>query len=352
MKISSDAPVIDTALLAGFRYACRPDCGLCCFAEPHLESSEKPALLQLRPQPDFVHRGREEYLASRPEGGACTLLQGSRCRGHAARPSVCREFPLTAHAGLRVQVTAVLTCPGVELTSLEGFPGTRGLSIDPGFADEVEAVRARAEAHARPLLAAGERRRRRIVRALEAEGRWIEEEEVREHLRSRIPVPTTADFPSEDPPSADEGVELLPLVWAGHPGPLAFASALGGWELMELREAGGSGRSLGVFPAPSRPPACSEAADRMLRGYLRYWLERDALFGSIHLLMLERPDGDVEEWIAAELRRIGALATSRAQVLAVARRGPVDRLAAADLEEGIRATDQDLLDRTTWGSRL
>jgi len=201
-------------------------------------------------------------------------------------------------------------------------------------------------------LEASGRRRRKVVRALEDDGRWEEEEEVRRELRRALPLPTADDFPAPNPPSTDDGLELLPLFFDGRDAPVAMAQGLGGWELLELRPGGGIARSLGVVPPPDRPPTVNEDAMPLMAGYLRYWLERDALFGAVHLRMLEATDGSVTEWVGEELRAIGALVLSRAEVRAKVRRGVVDRLTPAELLDGIRATDQDLLDRTSWGDRL
>ena len=68
--------------------------------------------------------------------------------------------------------------------------------------------------------------------------------------------------------------------------------------------------------------------------------------------MLEADEGTVGDWIEAELRAIASLVLSRAAVLATTRRGSFDRLTDEDVLAGIRATDQDLLDRPSWGSPL
>ena len=124
--MSEEPPVpVDVSGLSGFSYACRPGCGLCCYAEPLVTPAEKPPLLRIVPSAEFVSRGRFEFLGSHSEGGACRLLEGNRCRAHAARPSPCREFPLTAHVGVRLQATVVLTCPGVDLAGPSGIPWPR-----------------------------------------------------------------------------------------------------------------------------------------------------------------------------------------------------------------------------------
>jgi len=352
VKESPDRVPIDDALLAGFRYACRPDCGLCCYAEPRLGPSEASALLQILPSAPIVSDGRDEHLGSRPNGGACALLRENRCEGHAARPSVCREFPLTAHVGSRVQATVVLTCPGVDVGALREYRGPSDAARAEGFEGELAALRGRVDRSATRELLASQRRHRRIARVLAREGRWQADEEVRRTLAPRLPDLRAEEFPPEDPPRAEDGLERLPLVYDGRPGPLAFARALGGWELLELRPSGGIAKTLGVYPPPERPPRLTEDGRRTLAGYLRYWLERDQLFGAVHLAMLEGSGGTVAEWVDSELAAIAALTAARADVLARARAGTDGPLTDREIVAGIRALDLDLLDRPTWGGRL
>ena len=138
----------------------------------------------------------------------------------------------------------------------------------------------------------------------------------------------------------------------GRSGPLALAEGLGGWEVLELNPEGGRTPPLAVVPPPTRPPEVDSAGRRLLKGTFGYFLERDALFGTV-LTDLEPSGGfTVGEEVEAELRAIGALVLSRAEVrrkaLGVAS-GPLTEL---EMAEGIRATDQDLLDRPTWGDHL
>jgi Putative zinc- or iron-chelating domain len=352
--VTSGTPTVpvDISTLSGFSYACRPDCGLCCYAEPLVAPTEKESLVRIAPAAEFVTRGRFEFLRSHPDGGACVLLEANRCRAHPARPSLCREFPLTAHVGVRVQVTAVLSCPGVDLSPLREYGGPERAASPRGFDSELAALRARIDGRVRRLLDTNGRRHRRIEVALTAEGRWQGEEEVRRRLRDQLPTPAPGDFPVEGPPSRQEGLSVLPLFFHGRASPVALASHAGGWELLELNPTGGVRRSLGVAPPPDRPPELSEDAARTLAGYLRHWLDRDLLFGVVHLAMLDDPEGSVTDRVAAELRWIGAVTLSRAHVLASLRRGDVERLSDEELRDGLRATDQDLLDRPTWGTKL
>jgi Fe-S-cluster containining protein len=343
---------LDTTLLQGFRYRCRPGCGLCCFAEPRVDPAERAPLLRIAPAASFVETGPATYLRAFPEGGSCRLLRDLRCSAHEARPHPCREFPVHVHVGTRLQASLVLSCPGVDLGRLRD-PTAYDARVPPvGLDSELASVEARIDpTFLRRLTDAG-RRRGRLVRALEREGRWVEEAEVRRALRRRIPLPTRVDFPVEDPLAADDGLERLPLYFDGRPGPVALAGGLGGWEALELRPAGGVARRLGVVPPPDSPPHLDRPAEKLLAGYLRYFLERDLLFASVLPRMAGVGEGSVLDWVEQELRTIGATAVSRAAVRAKLTGGSAETLTENDLERGIRATDQDRMDVPTWGDRL
>ncbi len=345
-------PTLDTALLAGFTFACRPDCGLCCYASPRVNSVERAAILRIAPDAPIVGSGRDRFLASRPDGGACSFLTRTRCRIHPVRPGPCREFPVTVHVGERLQATVVLSCPGLDLAPLRGVLVAERLREPTGLTTEVSSIEGRIDGSVRALLATAQTRRRKIARGLEAEGRWQPEGEVRARLRRSLPAPGPADFPVEDPPEAEQGLDNLPLFFDARPGPVAFARALGGWELLELSPGGGVTRSLGVVPPPERPPRLQPAAAELLRGYLGYWLERDALFGYVLRQMTQEHHGDVTSWVARELRTLGAHVLARGGVRAKLRRASNEPLTESDVADGIRALDQDALDRPTWGDRL
>jgi len=91
---------------------------------------------------------------------------------------------------------------------------------------------------------------------------------------------------------------------------------------------------------------------RLLEGYLRYFLERDALFGTVLSDLEVGGPHSVADEIAAELRAIGALVLSRAEVRGKVLGTSTGTLTERDIADGIRATDQDLLDRPTWGDHL
>ncbi len=345
-------PIVDDALLRGFSFGCRPDCGLCCYAEPLVAPSERAGLLQIAPNALFVSRGRNTLLAAHPDGGACTLLQGNRCSAHASRPAPCREYPLAAHVGARIQATVVLSCPGIDLAVLDSFRAGDRLPAPLGLDGEWESLTRRAAANGPRLLDTCQRRARSAERRLRSDGRWDDVEEVRARLSAEPPMPFPEEFPAEELPEAEAGLALLPIFFDHRPGPVAIARVGDGEELLELRPSGGVVRSLGVVPSLRQRPQLSDDATRTLHGYLRYWLQRDALHSRVLRSMMSRPEGTLAEWFGAELRDAAAVVLSRAHSVAAARRGAVERMTVDDLRQGIRAADQDLLDQPTLGSPL
>jgi len=355
-RVSEAVPpgdLLNLELLRGFSFRCRTDCGLCCFASPRVTARDQAQLLEIVPSAEIVRRGEHRFIASRPHGGACQFLLGLRCRVHAGRPAPCREFPLDVHLGERLQATLVLSCPGLDLARLrEGATHPAALAPASGLDHELLSVRGRISPDTPRRIEHARRRRRRIARQLEREGRWRTEDEVRERLRERIPLPEPSDFELEALPSVRDGLDHLPLYFDGRAGPVGLSEAIGGWELVEIRPEGGIAQSLGVLPPIEHRPPLAAEAERLLLGYLEYWLARDSLFGSVHLAMSESSSGDVAEWVEAELRTIGATVLARGSARARSRGSDLARLDVADVERGIRATDQDLLDRPSWGDRL
>jgi len=299
-----------------------------------------------------VEKGGATFLRARPDGGACGLLDGLRCAAHAARPHPCREFPVHVQLGSRLQASLVFSCPGIDLGPLAAGSPYASRSRSHDFDAELTSVAERLGPSVERRMKDAARRRGRIVRSLEREGRWVEEEEVRDLLRSHIPRPGPDDFPVGDPPSTEDGLEVLPLYFDGRAGPVALAAGLGGWEALELRPCGGVERHLGSIPPPAVPPSLTSEAEALLVGYLRYFLERDLLFAYALPRMAEEGEDSVTEWVEEELREIGATVVSRASVRAKLAGGGLGPLSAVDLVNGIRATDQDLMDVSTWGDRL
>lgn len=350
--IEDDRPTIDVALLAGFGFRCRPDCGLCCYASPRVSPLERTAILRVIPNATIVGSGPDRFLASRPDGGSCQFLSGHRCGIHEIRPAPCREFPITVHLGERLQATVVLSCPGLSLEPLRARRTEASAGGAIGLAAELASAERRVDEGVIGRIAAAQRRRRKIVRLLDQEDRWQPEVEVRRVLRDRLPWPRLDDFPVDDPPEAEDGRDRLPLFFDARPGPVALAKGLGGWELSELAPTGGMASSLGVLPPPDRPPSTDLPGSALLTGYLRYWLERDVLFGAVLLEMVEDQEGDVLSRVTDTLCAIGACVLARAEVRAKLTRASRDPLTALEVADGIRASDQDWLDRPTWGELL
>lgn len=347
----TSAPDIDVTLLRGVSFQCLPGCGLCCFASPRLSRKDEAELRQVSPVLRIHIEEGERRLAARPDGGACQFLTDLRCRVHDRRPAPCREFPILVHVGTRLQATVVLSCPGVRFDTLANYRPDRAVAPAEGLENELASVRARLSGEAARRLAEAGRRRRRVVRELVRQGRWVDDEEVRRKLEDRELVPGPTEFAPGDPPSVEEGIEFLPMYYDGRPGPIAMAQGPGGWEALELSAEGGA-RPTGTVVPPRRPPELDAAARALLSGYLRYWLARDGFLAAVHLGMLETAGGSVPEEALSELHSIASNVLARAAFRATLRGEDGTRLAAPDIELGIRAVDQDWLDRATWGSRL
>lgn len=345
----------DYQLVAGFRFRCLPNCGLCCYTTPAVAPSERNRLIQLDPMvPLRETRNGWSQIASRPEGGACHFLREGRCGCHSIRPATCGEFPLTAHVSQRVQVFIVLSCPGVDLTALANWRlGAPLGSVSSDLRPEVEYME-REVAHAEAVgeLRWASRRRRNVERRLRLKGVWQAEEEVRARLRPHVGRLIPTEWPLADPPQEPDDLESLPMFYDPTLGRVAGRAHPGGMEFLTLRESGGIDRFLGVLDPPTRSPGLDSHARAILRGYLAYRLERDATFGAVYDYLLESEPTLPERAIANELQlsagQVIRLASLR-RALTSDRRGP---LSGPEIEDGVRATDMDVLDRPTVGLRL
>lgn len=293
-------------------------------------------------------------IASRSDGGACHFLRGNRCACHPVRPGTCGEFPLTVYVDGRVQVSLVLTCPGVDLSTLyEPATVGAGSEVEDDFRIEVEFL----ESEIRRAESAGQlrtafQRRRSTERRLRRMGRWQAEPDVRRRLQPVLDemIPTELGVQFSGP--EEESLESLPMFFDPDAGRVAWRPHAGGMEFFTLRDTGGVDEHLGVVPSPTRSPGLDGLARRLLVGYLTYVLERDATVGAAYSHILrgarEFPEAavamDLRE-IAARVIRLGAVRRS----LTTDRRGV---LTGPDIESGIRATDMDILDRPATGLRL
>lgn len=144
------------------------------------------------------------------------------------------------------------------------------------------------------------------------------------------------------------------MYYDGRPGPIAIAQGLGGWEAHELSPEGGS-RPIGLAVPPEQPPSLDPDAATLLSAFLRYWLSRDCFLAAVHLELVSYPqsrEGTVVEAALDDLHAIGSYVLACGAFRSKLNGKDGNRLSVADVEHGIRATDQDWLDRPTWGSRL
>jgi Fe-S-cluster containining protein len=338
-------PAIDVTLLGGFRFQCRPGCGLCCYAEPAVTGEERAQLLQIEPELPIVEGDRGwAFVASRGGGGSCELLTENRCRAHGRRPTPCQQFPVSIHVSDRPQASLVLSCPGIDPAGvLRWAVGPPPPHAPHGLEGELAAAEAEwARSGSERELERHGVRRARVVPGPELR-------RLRGSLHRELPWPESGDFPAEDPPDPSDGYEGLPLTFSPMHGRVAFAAHPGGWMLFALTESGAEPRTLGVVPPPETLPQVTSQGEQLLRGYLHYLVERDDAVDGV--LAQEAPEGSVEDALQADLIRTSATVLSRASVLQrlEGRDGPLD---AADVWGGVRATDAEWLDRPTTGRRF
>jgi hypothetical protein len=345
----------DFALVSGFRYRCLPGCGLCCYTTPAVAPGERARLIQLDPTVPLIDTSAGwAQIASRPDGGACHFLRNERCNCHAVRPATCGEFPLSVHVADRVQVSVVLTCPGVDLSTLaERSHGEPVGPISSDLNSEVESVNSEVRsAEATGQLRWASQRRRNVERRLRREGQWQTEHEVRSRLRGRLEDAIPTYLPPEDPPEDEEELESLPMFYDPELGRVAWRTHPGGVEFVELRESGGVGKHFEVLPSPTRSPGFDQPGRDLLLGYLAYVLQRDATIGAAYDTLLQGEVGRPDQIVAEDLGMIAAQVVRLAVLRRALTSGERGELTARNVENGIRATDMDILDRPTAGLRL
>lgn len=350
----------DFPLLQGFRYECLPGCGMCCFTSPAVRVSEQPRLLQLDPSTPLLERGDGwSVISSRPNGGACHFLESTRCRCHRVRPATCAEFPLTAHASSRVQVSLVLGCPGVSLEGLDTWADGVGSGVPAyGLGSELSTITHEIElASAAGEIARAAQRWKLMQRRVQRRTRRAGDDDPRAALYP-IPdavVPTELSVPeSVEGIETAEALEQLPLAYDPTWGRLSWRPAAGGVEFLSLEEPGGVGPRREVLPVPTRSPGLNAEALRRLKGYLGYVLARDETLGTAYSAYLESDDRSVplSELLTTELHATAVQVVRMAHLrrsLAGEGRGV---LRPGDIDRGIRATDMQLLDGPTAGLRL
>jgi Fe-S-cluster containining protein len=342
---------IDRGLLAGLRFECRPDCGLCCYATPAVSLSERTQLLQIAPWVDTVP-GEDgfEFIPAREGGGACALLQHAACSAHAARPYPCRVYPLVLHVGTRVQAAPVLTCPGLEL---EGWARAER-SAPSGLDDELATAEAElARSPADRWIADHRATEESLARRLRARGRWEAPERIRAEWRRDLPVlpPPVGTFRAPDP-----GAELeeLPIAFiAGHGVTLLrSADASSRYEALAGREEGGVRESLGVFEITADPrPAPGEPAIALDR-YLHHLIESDHFLWAAYHELRSGADDPLRDRLLATLSETRSEALRRGAIFARLHGEGGDSLDLEATLAGLRWMDAELLDRPTLGRVL
>jgi Fe-S-cluster containining protein len=344
-------PDVDLELLRGFEFTCRPDCGLCCYAEPAADAEERGRLIAIEPALNWQEEDALlARIAARPDGGACQLLDDCRCRAHGVRPYPCRAYPIHVYLGERAQASLVLSCPGVVLEALVASRGGARLPAPAGLDAELAAVTA--EARSAPLgelLRGTERRFERSLRRAR-----VTREEFEEARRSATDLRLSPRTETElAPPGPDEPLEELPLVWLPGRGVLLLSSHEdGSYEPLGAREAGGITDRLGRYPAPEVEPDLDEDGRAILGGYLRYLLRRDQYSWSVLYGFDPAEHDSFEEALRASLADVRGELLARASVLAQLGGGTGARLRAEEVGRGVRALDSDLLDRPSVGLQL
>ena len=345
------APPVEVSLLRGLGFACRPECGLCCYANPAVTPGEKTRLLQIDPETPFIETGGDTArLGGRPNGGACHFLRKNRCTVHASRPFPCAEFPVGVHVGLRPQATAILSCPGLDIGAITLWADGRAPETPPlGLDQELLAVAseyARSPVEAWTVQAC--RDLDRVTRRVEKAGRTVDLEGSRENLRRVPPLLRDLRFASE-PPDSTAPLEELPLTFEPEFGRVAFQSTPSGWRLIGLDESGGAARTLGVFSPPVDRPEIVGDADKLLRGYARYLIERDHPLWSILDFLCLHPEVDLERAWRDMVEAALATVVTRASVLQQLKGESGTHLTGEEIRGGIRATDAEVMDRATLG---
>ena len=348
----SGGRAIDSSPADGFEFSCRPDCGLCCYASPALRPGDLPRLVAIEPtfRPDPQ---RPTVVPSRPEGGSCRFLDHNRCSVHPGRPGPCAEFPLATHLSDRVQVTVVLSCPGVRLDRLASATPEAphaASGIDRSLHGELAAVQTAVDRLTDAELRRSEQRWRRSLATRRLDEASLRGAQAR--ARASPPGPRDDDLAAVPIPSEDEGLDRLPLFFDPRYGRVALAGGSDQVHLLVVREEGGVDRRLASFPYPDRLPRLGDDATERLRAYLRLVAGREAFVGAELANMTEPGEAGWLDQALADLREIAAAVIGRAIYRVWLSGGSAEELDRESIDLGIRATDADYLDRPTVGRWL
>ena len=339
---------LETDLLDGLRFACRPDCGLCCYASPAVTGPERTALLQLTGEADW--HGPAAAIPARPNGGACQYLRSCRCSVHAARPFPCAEFPIAVHLGPRAQATAVLSCPGLDPAALRAPAAGRAPLPSAGLDSELAAVGRALEDLDPRSRARAERDWARALREVGASDPLARQE------RATV-LGDSGPLFLGDPvepwlPTELDGLDHLPLFFDARYGRVALASSGPRVELLALRESGGVERRLASFDPPQQWPDLEPPAEALLQGYRAYLLARDGFVGSAVSRALEDGPTSLVEVLREDLAEVLGTVMVRAVWRERLDGRAGSTLSATAVAAGIAATDADYLDRPTAGAWL
>ena len=342
----------DLRLLDGFGFQCRTDCGLCCFARPLVDPSERAALVRLDPTIVLDDEEGWGHLRLQGDGGACVLLKDRRCSGHEARPSPCRSFPLHLHLGASAQVTAVLSCPGLRWPPppidpeasatpprFEGFDGEiawlRGRLDDPEIVGAWELAQEDLE---------------RAERRSGARGTATDLLLARRRLATGPPMPEAAQFPMDPGPELADGLETLPLFQDQRYGTTAIAEDGGALALLQLRAAGGVEDRIGEYARAEVVPRVDAEGQARLAWYLGLLARREVIADIVRTEWLDaRRPTTLADYFERWLQDAGARVLERARLRATSEGRAAGRLSDGDIIAGIQATDAELLDRPRLG---
>jgi hypothetical protein len=176
---------------------------------------------------------------------------------------------------------------------------------------------------------------------------------IRTEAAQQLPPADAERLADLEAPLSGGPLDEEPIFWDSRLGRVLLASTEEGlYEASAVREEGGIRSTLGEFPPPEVPPRLDAAAQQLLGGYLAYLAERDQFLWSV---LAEGPlseSGSFEEEFVQTLAAVRAELLIRASVRARLLGETGERLGAAEVGRGIRAMDNDLLDRPTIGSIL